>query len=223
MSRTNALQPRLLRSWISRGADVLTGLPVGDQEMLELLSALHTRMPKQSRWTLGIISTAPGEGVSSIARGLARVAARNPETKVLICDVQGGASQRGSRDEGSPSVMVETVAWLPGEQVAVGSLGEPAWIDAMAVDASSARSVVGSLSATFQLVILELPPASVSITGPALTRVVDGVLIVVEAERTRRRTLQATRKAIEKHGGNIVGLVLNKRRFHIPNFIYNRL
>jgi Mrp family chromosome partitioning ATPase len=105
----------------------------------------------------------------------------------------------------------------------MGALGEPGGIHAIAADAESVRSMLSSVSDNFELTILDLPPVSESIIGPAMAKALDGVVLVVEAERTRAAAVQATQRTIKMHGGNVLGVVLNKRRFHIPNFIYRRL
>lgn len=216
--------------------DLLSHAPVHDDEMVGLLRALQLTMPQKSHWTIGLISTLHGEGVSSIARGLARVVSRTPNAKVLICDVAGDprtrpghnghghgnstALTRASFDNGAGRI---EFSWLPGSQVAMGALAEPGAINALAADADSVRSMLSRVSDSFELTILDLPPVSESIIGPAMAKALDGVVLVVEAERTRAAAVQASQRTLRMHGGNVLGVVLNKRRFHIPNFIYRRL
>lgn len=213
----------------SRGADLLARSPVRDEEMIMLFRALQATMPQKSHWTLGIISTLPGEGVSSIARGLARTVARTPNAKVLICDVASDPRSRPPEVRPFTRASVDAGAgrieftWLPGSQIAVGSFGEPGAMHQIAADLDSFHSMVSTVSAGFELVILDLPPVSESVIGPSLSKALDGVVLVVEAERTRSQAVRATQKTIEMYGGNVLGVVLNKRRFHIPNFIYRRL
>jgi Mrp family chromosome partitioning ATPase len=214
-------------------ADLVSQAPVRDDEMISLFRALQVGMPQKSHWTLGVISTSSGEGVSSIARGLARIVARTPGARVLICDVAG--NPRG-RSESSNSRALATrssysddmnrieFSWLPGSnQIAVGSFGEPGQMHAIASDVETVRAMVSTVSAGFELVILDLPPVSESVVGPALAKAVDGVVLVVEAERTRSQSVRATHKTLQMYGGNVLGVVLNKRRFHIPEAVYRRL
>jgi Mrp family chromosome partitioning ATPase len=205
----------------------LTQVPVHDDEMVGLFRALQTMMPQKAGWTLGIISTLPGEGTSTIARALAGIVTRTTNAKVLICDVTNDARTRDQRAAVRTSVgdgagRVE-FNWLPGSQVAIGSFGEPGEMNSLAADVEGARSMVSTASAGFELMILDLPPVSAGVVGPALAKAVDGVILVVEAERTRMHSVRATQKTLEMFGGRVLGVVLNKRRFHIPNFIYSRL
>ena len=45
---------------------------------------------------------------------------------------------------------------------------------------------------------------------------VDGVILVLEAERTKCSVAENVKERIVKNGGNILGVVFNKRRCHIP-------
>lgn len=205
--------------------DALARVPVSDEEMISLLRTLQASGPDKPRWTLGIISTLPGEGVSTIARGLARIVAKNPKAKVLICNVPTDSDSRrsnynsyGPSDDYHPGQLDFT--WLPGGQVAVGTFGEPGYMHAIASDFSAVTSMVNRLSSSFELVILDLPPVSKSVIGPAMSKALDGVVLVVEAERTRSLSVRATQKTIQVHGGTVLGVVLNKRRSHLPKFLY---
>jgi Mrp family chromosome partitioning ATPase len=52
---------------------------------------------------------------------------------------------------------------------------------------------------------------------------VDGVLLVLEAGKTRRHVAIRAKKELEEAGGKLLGVVLNKRRYHIPERVYKRL
>ncbi|HEY2733887.1 MAG TPA: hypothetical protein VGI70_07880 [Polyangiales bacterium] len=213
--------------------DLVNDAPVRDEEMISLFRALQSSMPQKSHWTLGVISTASGEGASTVARGLARVVTRAPSARVLICDVASGQRARDRKASTSSAITRTSVgedgariefSWLPGNhQIAVGTFGEIDELNAIASDIETVRAMIGSVSNNFELVILDLPPVSESVIGPALAKAVDGVIMVVEAERTRSQSVRAAHRTLQMYGGNVLGVVLNKRRFHIPDFIYRRL
>ncbi|MGB0671320.1 MAG: CpsD/CapB family tyrosine-protein kinase [Rhodospirillales bacterium] len=52
---------------------------------------------------------------------------------------------------------------------------------------------------------------------------VDGVIQVVECERTRRDVPDEVRERVESVDGTFLGAVLNKRRFYLPRLFYGRL
>jgi protein-tyrosine kinase len=202
-------------------ADFLGDAPVTDEAMIGLWQQLRARLPRRSRITLGVIAATPGEGVSTVVRGLARVVAKNPRIKILICELMGDTGDAFMR----PSVVdlvfssdrVErsnSVQWLVEDQVALGSLGDVDWLNTIANDPESVRSIVAALSSQFELVLLDLPPLHTSMTSPAFARVLDGVVMVVEAERTPAQTVRTAHDTLSVHGANVLGVVLNKRRLH---------
>ncbi len=80
-----------------------------------------------------------------------------------------------------------------------------------------------TLRFVFDYVFLDCAALKTSDTVALLAPAVDGVVIVVEAERTRKEEVRNALKAIETADGNLLGCVLNKRRYAIPNWIYSRL
>jgi protein-tyrosine kinase len=49
------------------------------------------------------------------------------------------------------------------------------------------------------------------------------VVLVVEAEKTKWPVIQDVKEKLISHGGNILGIVFNKRRYYIPRWLYNRI
>ena len=189
--------------------------------MAELLGSIRALLPQaQSHCTLGVISTLPGEGVSTIARGLANAAANSERGRVLLCSAQSGVDRSTERP---PFLFMETVPGPNDDSLSYGQVEGDQLVRAVSGDADHGRSIVKSLTQSFSLAIIELPPVSRSTIGAAMTKALDGVILVVEAERTRAHALRATRKSIERYGGNILGVVFNKRRHHIPESIYRWL
>jgi hypothetical protein len=80
-----------------------------------------------------------------------------------------------------------------------------------------------NLRQKFELVLIDSPPLSVSPDGIAISSRVDGVVLVLEAEKTRWPVVENLKDQILKSGGNLLGIVFNKRRFYIPESIYRRI
>jgi Mrp family chromosome partitioning ATPase len=55
--------------------------------------------------------------------------------------------------------------------------------------------------------------------GPKL----DGTIMVVEAERTKREAALFAKRKLEEAGISLIGAVLNRRKMHIPEWLYRRL
>ena len=75
----------------------------------------------------------------------------------------------------------------------------------------------------FDLVLVDAPPLTRSWQSVFAAPAVDVTLMVVEAEKTRAPTAINTMDRIAAAGGEVAGVIFNRRRFHIPRAIYSRL
>jgi protein-tyrosine kinase len=80
-----------------------------------------------------------------------------------------------------------------------------------------------TLRYSFDFVLLDCRSLKDSGDAALFAPVVDGVVVVVEAERTRKEQVRATLNTIEMAQGNLLGCVLNKRQYPIPEWLYQRL
>lgn len=82
---------------------------------------------------------------------------------------------------------------------------------------------IEKLERRFDLILVDSPPVAETNDALSVVRHVDGIVLVVEAEATRYPVVESVKEKIEKVGGNILGVVLNKQRHYIPSFIYKHL
>jgi Mrp family chromosome partitioning ATPase len=50
-----------------------------------------------------------------------------------------------------------------------------------------------------------------------------GTVMIVESEKTRWQVAEKIKSNIEKIGGKVIGIFVNKRKHYIPQFIYKFL
>lgn len=79
------------------------------------------------------------------------------------------------------------------------------------------------LRAQFDFVIVDAPPLTPYPDAIALGQLSDGVVLVLEAESTRREAATAAVDSLRAAQVEILAAVLNKRTFPIPEMIYRRL
>lgn len=91
------------------------------------------------------------------------------------------------------------------------------------ITASAVLELWGYLKSRFDFVVVDSAPASKSADGISMARTADGVVLVLEAEGTRRPVARNLLDAIRNAGGNVLGVVFNKRRYYIPDSIYRKL
>lgn len=171
--------------------------------------------------TLAVTSTRPGDGKSTLAASLAVVVAQAGQRVVLIdCDLRKPrvhrqfkglqnrigltnalqGSRRSARDllqkTEVPGLQVLTSGPLPTS--APDTLYSP-----------SLPSVLEDLNEEADLIIVDTPPIAVS--DPFIvSAVVDGVLLVAYAGRTRRNEITTALERLKLSGTPVVGVILNR-------------
>ena len=184
--------------------------------------------------TLGLTSCYSGEGVSTVAAQLAVTAAGRGQQRVLLVDanlarpgvhrtfgvdLQPGLAEILSDPEGLPAAIQPTgVAGL-----SVVAAGMPEESPGEALDCAALAGVLDRLRADFDLVIFDLPPSGQTGSATRLAALLDGLVMVVEAERVRWEVAQRTSELLRRAGVRLLGAVLNKRRQHVPNWLYRTL
>jgi Mrp family chromosome partitioning ATPase len=72
-------------------------------------------------------------------------------------------------------------------------------------------------------VLVDCPSLKESTEVLSLAPLVDGVLLIVEANRTQKSQVAYLEQTIEGAGGKVLGHLLNKRTYPIPAWLFNRL
>jgi len=86
-----------------------------------------------------------------------------------------------------------------------------------------ARALIRNLSDEFAYVVISAPPIGLYGDAALLGQMVDGVVLVLEANSTRRVTAKKAKQALQAANVRILGTVLNNRTFPIPERIYRLL
>ena len=85
------------------------------------------------------------------------------------------------------------------------------------------RARFEELRTQFEYVLINAPPMNVFADSALLGQFSDGVILVVEANSTRRETAQRLKENLEAANVQVLGVVLNNRRFPIPESVYRKL
>lgn len=76
---------------------------------------------------------------------------------------------------------------------------------------------------SFDFTLLDAPPITVDPESASLARWTDGVILVVHAGKTRWEVVEQAKVQLQLAGAKLLGVVLNRRRFAIPQWLYNSL
>jgi Mrp family chromosome partitioning ATPase len=85
------------------------------------------------------------------------------------------------------------------------------------------RACIKALGDDFAHVVISAPPIGSSSDASLLGQLADGVVLVLEANSTRRVTAKKAKEALEAANVRILGTVLNNRTFPIPEGLYRLL
>jgi Mrp family chromosome partitioning ATPase len=205
-----------------------------EEEMVRLHQHLDVLLPDVNHKVVQFIGTRQGEGASTAANEFARVSAARFGQRVLLLDADPYKAPQASPeavqlDDGGPTAS----ASRDPEGVAPYQIGNASlFVGTLPHGSGSTKSAAGSpqadafwerLRQRFDLVLVDSLPAVTSADGLAISSKVDGVILVVEAETTRWPVAENLRDSILRSGGKVLGIVFNKRRYYIPDFIYKRL
>jgi hypothetical protein len=81
------------------------------------------------------------------------------------------------------------------------------------------KQFLDSLRARFSYILLDCPSLKESKDILGLTRLVDGFVLVVEANKTSKGQLAHLERTVGNAGGNILGSLLNKRTYPVPGWL----
>lgn len=211
---------------------LLGGLPMPEDVVREMMSlrvtldvTLRDRTPRIVMFT----SPQGGEGTSSIALQFAQILARDSVLRPLLVDThvrrpayEVDAANRCATPvrhllEGAtePATVVASnlfVAPVPEEQRTYG-IYQPAAL----------RQLLEQSGGGFDWIVIDGPPVLESPDAAAIGSIADGVVLVVQAGRSKRPVLARAADLLRKSGAQVLGSVLNRRVLEIPEFIYRRI
>lgn len=83
--------------------------------------------------------------------------------------------------------------------------------------------VVAELKESYEHILIDSPPVIPYVDASLISGYVDGVVIVVEAGVTPSEVLDHSIEKLKEAGATVLGMILNKRDYHIPKWMYRLL
>lgn len=202
-------------------------------QLAKLVQHFPAAQPARPR-TVALMSSNRREGTTTCTVNLARYLAESWPARVLMVDANlrhpalhliagvenhGGLTELLQGDiELEPAIKTTALPHL-----FVLTSGGPAVHpnQLLTVPALEERLLRGARS--FDFVIFDCAPVNFYAEATSVAASCDGVVLVVEAGRTRRQAAQKAKTLLRQASCNVLGVFMNKRKFHIPKFIYDRL
>lgn len=224
-----------VKSTTSTMADVVAGVPQEiREESLKLVQRLFLTSEQEPPKAVMFAAIDSGNGCSRMCAITAQLLAENVSGSVCLLEgnfrspslplLFGGANHYGLvdslRQEGAIRSFAKPTArenlWL----LSSGRYGEDS-LSLLSGDRMKQRML--ELRSEFSFVLLDAPPLNAHGDGLVLGRLADGVVLVLEANATRREVALRIAESLRTAKIPVLAAVLNKRTFPIPSALYKRL
>jgi protein-tyrosine kinase len=200
----------------------------------ELKTRLELNADGREIRKLMFTSTMIKNGCSSVAAGFAKCLAADFGKRVLLVDAN---IRNPSLHNFFGNEYIQDIEEILSENTADFSQSQEKWSRNLHVftcgnqdedmspffSSDSFRLVMDSASRVFDYILVDSPPVALCSETRIICSAVDGVILVLEAGKTRRQAALRAKREIESAGGVFLGSILNKRKFYIPNWLYRRL
>ena len=167
-----------------------------------------------------------GDGVTAVAGALAsRMAAAQPVvlavdadfsarglTRALDLEERHGLADVMVGARGDATTLTTALAVLPAGREVPSTLGQ-SQLELVREEIAKCRSQWG-------FVFVDVGDLASNKSRATLAAMCDSTVLVVDAERTRWQVVAAALRELETAKARVAGLLLNRRRFHIPQFLY---
>jgi len=208
---------------------------VRDAEQYHTLAAeVRIALPNVGSKVVMLTSSVSDEGTSLVAREFALTLAAEGEVSTVLVDLNlrtpsAAEAFRVPRDPGFADLVLSDLPLAqclrPTEtpRLSVLPAGRPVPSPARVLADPRVEQAVAELRRRFGFVVVDMSPIVPFSEGVQFSRMVDGVVLVVRSGRTKRELVQRALELLDDAGGRVLGTVLNRRRFYVPRFVYERL
>ena len=200
----------------------------------DILTRLNTQHPGESIKTIMFTGAAHGGGATTTAVNFAKTLVRDNEVKVLLIDANMRTPNLKAlfnieNDQGLTDIVLDN------DTKAYKVINcDPSYLFVLATGGNFVGPVglfqserfntfLSKAREEFDYIILDSAPLPSFAEARILCEKVDGVVLVVESGKIRRQVALRAKKELEDAGARILGVVLNKRKYHIPEWLYKRL
>ena len=208
--------------------------PATREESLKLVQRLFLTSEQRPPKAVVFAAIDSGNGCTRLCAITAQLLAENVRGSVCLVDgnfrtpslpdLFGVDNHRGLADSLRQEGAIRGFAKQAGRNnvwlLSSGSLGTDS-VNLLNCDRMKER--IGELRNAFDYVLIDAPPLNSYADAMVLGRLADGVVLVLEANVTRRETALRVAERLRATRIPVLGAVLNKRTFPIPSALYKRL
>lgn len=196
------------------------------RSMGTLFQSMSSQMPDSGRKVLFVASSYKEEGATTIAWELSRYITDTIKKNVLFVDYADAQKGASLLDVARGKARIEDAVTkiTNGEgQLSVARLADEIESGGIVAYMDDLSKVFAGLKNNFDYVIMPASNIILEMSHLSLSRLADGTVFVIEADRTRAPVAKQALQNLKNAGAKIVGVVLNKRYYYIPKWLYSRM
>lgn len=204
------------------------------EECLKLVQRVFLGQPANSRQVIVFAGVDRGAGCSRICVETSRILAANTSSSICLVDADFRTpslpSYFGLSDgEGLADSLVREdgircfAKQLPPSNLWLLSAGNLAPESPTLLNSDCLKLRLQELRSEFDYLLIDAPALNLYSDAIALSRMADGVVVVLQADSTRRESALKGLQSLRDARIEVLGAVLNRRTFPIPEFVYRRL
>ncbi len=213
----------------------LLGIPLqAVEDYATLASRMESVFANELRRTLVVGATGRRAGASTVAVGLAATLATTGQAPILLVDAnlrtpvlhtkfkverQPGLADL-VRGLAKPTEIMHATA-VP--NLSLVTVGTATKAPQAFFQQPAFREILDAWARDFNFVIIDSAPFGGMADPVNLAQAAAGTILVLEAGRTVREVAAETTDALRGAGIRVLGAVLNRRRFYVPEWIYRRV
>ncbi len=203
-------------------------------ETIKLVQRLFSSKNSETPQIVVFSGVEPGCGCSWVCARVAEILAPHVEGSVCLIDANyhSNSTARHFETEKLEKVPNERTLppilhngqppgttgrlWLASFRQPEGGWQTPGSLDRL-------RSRLSEMRKDFTVILIDAPPINTYADAALLGSMADGVVMILQANQTRREAAERAKEILDAAGVRVLGAVLNKRTFPIPDFLYRRL
>jgi succinoglycan biosynthesis transport protein ExoP len=213
-------------------AAALNESPLAQEEARKLVQNIFLSSDDTPHQVVVFAGVDSGNGCSRISSLMSRTLAAHTTAPICLVDANLRTPAPASafhydNDYGltdslrSPGPISEFVRCAGPENLSVLSCGSGARDSVALLTSSNMRERMADLRNEFAYVLIDAPPLNNYADAVALGQLADGLVLILEANVTRRESALRVADHLRNMQVKLLGAVLNKRTFPIPEVIYN--
>lgn len=175
----------------------------------------------KNKKVLLITSSAKGEGKSTIAANLAVcIAQDNNKVLIIDCDLRRPnihrifniSNSNGVTDYLINEIELKDAVKQHSNKLDIMTSGSMPPNPAEILATNKFDNMLNLVKSEYDYVILDTPPVGTIADTQILATKTDGIILVAEAEETKKNNLLEAKRLIDKVGGKIIGVIINRTK-----------